>query len=350
MTNKSKNRAICILGMHRSGTSVIARAINLLGVHLGEPEQMMPADRSSNPSGFWEHQGVSIIQERILYTLSSSWNDIWPLPEGWLEYPVIQPLKKELIDIVYREFADKPLWGWKDPRTCLILPLWTEILKQLNVDANYVIVIRNPLDVATSLWKRDEFSLNKSLLLWQLYTLTAITGTKDCKRVLIQYDKFLEDWKPSLKRISTTLRIPWPTDERPLSKEIEDFLDPTLRHSQSSIDNIPCDKEISDTITATYRLCLVAAECVDFLNSNEFSEKIDKLYVEHATNTRIISSVLKETLQHKNDLILRMNIQIQEKEEIISSIHNTWSWKITAPLRWLGRLILKIRNDERWSK
>lgn len=37
-----KSKAICIIGMHRSGTSAITHAVNLLGAHLGEKADMMP--------------------------------------------------------------------------------------------------------------------------------------------------------------------------------------------------------------------------------------------------------------------------------------------------------------------
>ena len=51
---KTKSTAIAILGMHRSGTSVTARVVNLLGAYIGEGEEMMEPD-PNNPAGYYEH-------------------------------------------------------------------------------------------------------------------------------------------------------------------------------------------------------------------------------------------------------------------------------------------------------
>ena len=58
---------VCILGMHRSGTSLLAR-INLLGVYLGPPNRLMPA-APENPKGFWEYQPIMELNNEILARL-----------------------------------------------------------------------------------------------------------------------------------------------------------------------------------------------------------------------------------------------------------------------------------------
>ena len=75
-------RAILVLGMHRSGTSAVTGALRLCGVELGT-ELMQPG--SDNPKGFWEHAGVVAIHERLLAALERSWNDPRPLPADWLQ-------------------------------------------------------------------------------------------------------------------------------------------------------------------------------------------------------------------------------------------------------------------------
>ena len=75
------SRALLVLGMHRSGTSVAAGALRLAGVDLGT-DLMAPAP--DNPKGFWEHSGVVAIHEQLLAALGRAWNDPRPLPGGWL--------------------------------------------------------------------------------------------------------------------------------------------------------------------------------------------------------------------------------------------------------------------------
>ena len=61
-----KSRAIIVLGMHRSGTSVFTGVLSLLGVDLGS--KLMPAT-GANESGYWEHQEVVGVNDRLLRAL-----------------------------------------------------------------------------------------------------------------------------------------------------------------------------------------------------------------------------------------------------------------------------------------
>src|ERR1700735_3424836 len=114
-----KSRAIGILGMHRSGTSTVARAINLLGVYLGEPAKMMPAG-PENTEGYWEHLEINHFQKRLMAQLGRDWDTVEPLPAGWLQAENMRPFKDELARIIAGNFGGHALWAWKEPRTCLL--------------------------------------------------------------------------------------------------------------------------------------------------------------------------------------------------------------------------------------
>ena len=165
-------KTICVLGMHRSGTSAIARAVNLLGVYLGPQDKLMPP-QEDNPEGFWEHMDIFSFHERLLRVLARSWDHVLPMPEEWWKKPEIEPYRQELKDLIRREFEGQPVWMWKDPRTSLLLPLWKETLQELGIDVCYLHCLRNPLDVAAPLKKRSGLSKNRSFALWLLYTLSS---------------------------------------------------------------------------------------------------------------------------------------------------------------------------------
>ena len=81
MTSTIENqRAIFVLGMHRSGTSALARVLNLMGVDLGAGSEAAGKD---NQRGFWEHPELNITNENILKSLGSSWQDLHSLPDPW---------------------------------------------------------------------------------------------------------------------------------------------------------------------------------------------------------------------------------------------------------------------------
>lgn len=292
-----KQKAICVLGMHRSGTSAIARIMNLLGAYIGSPEKLLPP-KKDNPEGFWEHISIINFHERLLEKFSSSWDSIFPFPEKWWKQPEIEPYRRELIDLIKKEFADHPLWMWKDPRTSLFLPLWIEVLNELDIDVYYLISLRNPLDVANSLLRRDGFLKNKSLALWQLYNLSSFYWTNNYKRFVVHYDKLLEDWEQCFKSMLITFDIPWPQNNKLLKTTIESFLKPDLRNSHSSLKSLVNNKEVPEPVISAYRLFIEAEKDQQLLNSKEYTKNVSNLYHDYYSYLSMINQLtMKEETQ-----------------------------------------------------
>jgi len=237
MIDKVPSRSICILGMHRSGTSAIARSINLLGVYLGESENLL-SPQEDNPHGFWEHLNIIDIQNRILWELGVSWDTPVPLEELWWKKPEMIPFRNEIKKFINQQMISQNLWAWKDPRTCLLLPLWLDILEEVSVEINFVISIRNPLDIANSLLKRNNIPIQKTLGIWMNYMISVARWTASSKCILISYDEFLDDWHNQLFNLSQQLHLPWPENELEFKKKMQEFIDPTFRHSYSSRDQL----------------------------------------------------------------------------------------------------------------
>src|SRR4030095_3852003 len=138
----------------------------------------------------------------------------------------VEPYRQELTDLIRREFGGQRLWMWKDPRTALSLPLWKEVLVQLDIETYYVICLRHPLDVAASLQRRDGFSRVKSLALWQLYNLSAFYWTHDECRWVVSYDRFLTEWPQCLTHMYDTFPIDWPSSIDEQRTALSAFLQP----------------------------------------------------------------------------------------------------------------------------
>ncbi|MFC5531033.1 sulfotransferase family protein [Cohnella yongneupensis] len=281
----TKSTAVCILGMHRSGTSVFTRTLNLLGAYLGEDHDLMPATED-NPEGYWEHTGIVTTHNKILDILQSRWDTAFPLPSGWTKLPEIDECKKELIEIVDKSFIDKPLWAWKDPRTCLLLPLWQEIALELEFEIKYLICMRNPNEVSLSLQKRDGFSEEKSLGIWYNYTLSSLYWTSSCSRTVVQYESFLEHWKEDLETITNGLDIIWPCDEVTAHARISQFIKPGLRRNKS-LDNKLERNEHLHSIKEVYNACKEIDG--NDLGSASFNLYISKLYLNYLSTSQLLS-------------------------------------------------------------
>src|SRR5436189_3433483 len=120
-----KSRPVCIAGMHRSGTSMVARLLNLCGLYLG-PENELPTTGQDNPEGHWENIHFAKVNEELL----AHWGGGWDLPPAM---PTLGGLRADLLPLqqnaraVIEKFSRHALWGWKDPRNSLTLPFWQQL-------------------------------------------------------------------------------------------------------------------------------------------------------------------------------------------------------------------------------
>ncbi len=228
-------KAICILGMHRSGTSVITRAINLLGAYIGNESDLIPPE-DYNPVGFWERGDVVDFHERLMRKLGIAWDVIVPLPQRWHLSEDIKPFKAELKELLHRNFSGHNLWAWKDPRTSVLLDIWKDVLVELDVELRCLYVIRNPIDVVRSFERRKCLTTDRIVGVWFNYNLAALNSSSDLSRTFISYDKFMHNWEEELRRCAYGLGVAWPQDGSGIAKKMKEFIRPDLRHSVSSLE------------------------------------------------------------------------------------------------------------------
>ena len=137
--------ALGISGMHRSGTSLTASIVAAAGIHLGD--ELMAAG-SGNPRGHFEDLAFYQLHQRILAANGLSL-------EGFTchETIVVPPAARaEATELIGRRRANARPWGWKDPRTVLMLDFWAELLPE----ARWLFVVRPPENVVDSLFRRGD--------------------------------------------------------------------------------------------------------------------------------------------------------------------------------------------------
>jgi hypothetical protein len=233
VATKMKTAALCILGMHRSGTSSVSRAFNLLGYYLGEDKDIINAC-PENPKGFWENFDLVCIHQEILNSMGMDWDTQEPVAEEKLKSAQLEPLKLKLKDFILRNLAVHDHWMWKDPRTCILMPLWKDILQEINASLTSVFVVRNPCDVANSLAERNSFSMEKAYRIWLVNNLSALKSIDGTKVAFISYESYLLDWRKEIKRCVDLLGLIWPENEENLCVAMNNFLEPGLRHGKST--------------------------------------------------------------------------------------------------------------------
>src|ERR1700760_2987954 len=92
------HRLIVVLGMHRSGTSAIARGLKALGVSLGD--RLLPPDVGINDSGYWEDVDFNSLNSAMLRALGTDWHHLASLPRNFVEKLVSEGFLLRAVELI----------------------------------------------------------------------------------------------------------------------------------------------------------------------------------------------------------------------------------------------------------
>jgi hypothetical protein len=219
--------------MHRSGTSAIARGLQMLGVYLGND---FLGAKPDNPTGYWEDRNIYEINERLLAVLGLKWEDIALIDDARWHEPEVEALLAEAVEYLQSHFLSHHLWGFKDPRTIRLLPFWQSVLRRLDVDESYLVVLRNPRSVASSLFQRQGMIPVTAHLLWLVYMVPNLGKIANRSFVVSDYDMVMAEPRRQLERIARCLELP--LEETGIEQFASAFLDPALRHSYFDVSDL----------------------------------------------------------------------------------------------------------------
>jgi len=177
---------VFVIGMHRSGTSVATRLINLLGVSTAREDDLVPPS-ADNPTGFWESSSLVLFNEKLLHAVGSELSCPVALDRGWERDPGLDDLYREARDVFQQAFPHRP-WVWKDPRNCLTLPFW---LRALDVTPVVMLIHRNPLEVAESYRARFGERKEYAFALWERYVRQALSALPALPVLVTSYDRLI---------------------------------------------------------------------------------------------------------------------------------------------------------------
>lgn len=242
------SRAVLVLGMHRSGTSAIARGLASLSVDLGN--DFLDA-QPENPTGYWEDRGIVEINERLLKLLGLTWDDATPIDRRAFGRLRVRWLRREAVRTLRRSFGSAPLWGFKDPRTIRLLPFWRDALQTVRAGDAYVVAIRNPLSVAASLHARQKMDAQDSHRLWLAHMVPFLHELRDRPMVVVDYDRVMANPASELARIARGLDLESKGNDE-IPQFASEFLDSRLRHSVYTADDFEARTEVDRLTKEAY--------------------------------------------------------------------------------------------------
>lgn len=230
---------ILIVGMHRSGTSLLGNLLQLAGVALPGP---LIAGDQHNPEGYFERSDITDLQEQLLIDLKRWWpseEGTKSLPTDWLCRPcTLEGLDRLRILVQQERLKQIGPWAIKDPRTSLLLPLWRRLAGELQIPLRIILAVRHPAEVVQSLCKRDSHATGmdpkRGELLWWHHNQSVLSHTIGLPMMVVDYSKWFrsEDEATSqLLDVWSFCALPSPNDSPNLIAEALAQIKPEHRRS-----------------------------------------------------------------------------------------------------------------------
>ncbi|WP_432460875.1 sulfotransferase family protein [Agarivorans sp. QJM3NY_25] len=304
-------KAIIVIGMHRSGTSALSGELAQFGVFMGK--HLFKAQAGVNDKGFWENAHLVDFNDQLFDELGSSWEDpcycLHParsFSEAW---------QQRALQLIEQEYAGSAVWGMKDPRVSVLLPLWRPVLERSPAQINYLLMIRNPVEVAGSLAKRDGFSQAKGLMLWLNYNFLAYRETNQSSRLVVDFADLLVSPETVRRQISERFELDL------ITQGGGSFIEQKLRRNVASA--VHREGELARLAEQTYQAILAGDP-----------DLVEQLYQQYQQYLSQLDPVLVEH-------ILRLQRAESDYRNLFESAYRSFTWKLSWPLRTLEKRLTK---------
>lgn len=199
---------VVVLGMHKSGTTLVAETLHHSGIHIADVPEQLGYDESNK----FERHETQRLNRRLLrpalvptgkgFMLRNAGVDRAGYERNldslaWVRRRalarVVQQTSVEPIDeLVATLDAAHAHWGFKDPRTCLTYPWWNRALP-----AHRIVAVYRPFDEVMLRYRASWTSPIRTIRIarnWMIHNeLLAEHLTDRSDSVLLRYDELMSD-------------------------------------------------------------------------------------------------------------------------------------------------------------
>lgn len=240
-------KLVLLLGMHRSGTSLLAQTFARAGLPMGQ--RLLVEGRPDNSEGYWEDQDIVAAQDAFLLARFGSPAAAWGAPglDSVLGSPgageTEAELRGALADILKNRFAASPVFGFKDPRTARLLPIWLDLADEFGAEVVPVLATRAPAEVAESLVTRNGVAHALGELMWLRHTHDALEYVGDRLIGVVDYRSWFESPGECLdvvRRVFAEAKVDCRL-ESPLARATE-------RHHREGASALPIARDVYDAL------------------------------------------------------------------------------------------------------
>ncbi|MEE4659569.1 MAG: sulfotransferase [Halieaceae bacterium] len=209
MTNSQM--IVCILGMHRSGTSCLTGSLEQAGLVLGDVHTWNPYNQRGNR----ESQAIVDFHDALLAANGGSWDQ----PPKKLRFCAKDVSRARAL--IEHSAGDGP-WGFKDPRSLLALPVWQAAAPGVR----FIGIFRHPLAVAESMRYRagGKIPIQQGVALWHHYNRLLYRAWKQQRFPILCFDWEEAVFKQKVRDIQHELGLQSGADGEPFySSDLKHF-------------------------------------------------------------------------------------------------------------------------------
>jgi hypothetical protein len=228
---------VLVLGMHRSGTSLCSHLLSALGVDMADtiPGPGATSPRQENPRGHWERWEIVEFHDRILRLFNRDYfgrfHD-FALPVAWWADPSVVQIRREIGAFLEKRMGNGH-FGFKDPRTVRLMPVWHQILNELKLAPKIVLCLRNPAQVARSLQARDSLDAAIGEYRWLVHMIDFFRYTSGFEFCTVEYEEWFENPALNIEKLQKFLDLSWQQSEADLALVLSGIIDSAARHDNS---------------------------------------------------------------------------------------------------------------------
>ena len=227
-------KPVFVLGMHRSGSSVVTLLLHRLGLDLGAASEQLEAT-GDNPMGYGELGAVVARNDALLASQGHLWSGPPEMPDEVWSRLGSGPHGQDARVMVEAAFSREEV-VIKDPRLCLLLAYWTAAL---DVQPTLVLALREPSAVARSLRRRDDLPHEHGLLLWERHLRAALAHVSRHGAIVTRYRELIDDPDAGASRLGAQLRDRGFTSVSESRSGIESVVRRELDHSRGDDESEP---------------------------------------------------------------------------------------------------------------
>jgi hypothetical protein len=239
MSAARRSRLVLVVGVGRSGTSLLTGILGQLGLHIPTPE--VKADET-NPRGFGEPRWVVDFHTRLLRERRVMVNDARPIAwESTAATAGDAAVHGELTQWLEAQLREGDALVVKDPRTVWFSDLWTRSAAEHGIAISFVTMLRHPAEIVASARKSYGPGLTTAgrAAAWINVMLLTEHATRGARRAFVRYEDLLDDWVPEVRRLGSLIGSPpLAAVDKAAHPEVDAFVDPSLHRNRVRWDEL----------------------------------------------------------------------------------------------------------------